>query len=61
MGILGVSSATRKFHNDDSLGATIALAYVIFCWVVAPIAAVSRLFREKSAISYVTRISPRAR
>jgi len=30
MGILGVSSAMRKFHNNDCLGATIALAYVIF-------------------------------
>jgi hypothetical protein len=30
MGILGVSSATSKFHNDDCLGATIALAYVGF-------------------------------
>lgn len=30
--ILGVSSATRKFHNDNGLGATIALCilYVIF-------------------------------
>ena len=42
MHILGMSSATRKFHNDDCLGATIALAYVIFCWVVALIAATSR-------------------
>ena len=60
MGILGVSSATRKFHNDMNLGATIALAYVvvIFCRVVAPCAAVSRLFPEKSATFYFTRISP---
>jgi hypothetical protein len=49
MHILGVSSAMRKFHNDNCLGATIALAYVIFCWMVALIAAMCRIFPEKFA------------
>jgi hypothetical protein len=42
MGILGIPSDTRRFHNDDRLDATIALVYFVFAEVVALIAAVGR-------------------
>ena len=33
MEIFGMSSATRKFHNDHCLGAAITLAYVTLFWL----------------------------